>query len=117
VLLYQIAGLSAPPPTELTEEQHDELQALLVVHASQAISAGVALGPGDWRELDQLERAAWGVAARRVHVQHVCEFLQAQIDPMRAAELYGEVDGGQVHDDMALDRVMQVSMLAMGGGR
>lgn len=116
-MLYQLAGLTSPPPAELEPEQIETLRAVLVNVASQAISGGVSLRLEEWASLDTLERAAWTVAHRRAQVQAICELVAAQRDELRAAELYAEVDGGQVHDDLMMDRVMQVAMLSMHGGR
>ena len=116
-MLYQLAGLTSTPPEALEPEQLEALQAVLVTVAAQAIAGGVSLRLEEWAALDTLERAAWTVAHRRAQVQAMCELVAAQRDELRAAELYAEVDGGQVHDDIMMDRVMQVAMLSMDGGR
>ena len=115
-MLYQLAGLTSLPAEALEPQQLEELQAVLVTAAGQAIAGGVSLRLEEWAALDTLERAAWTVARRRAHVQNVCEFVAAQRDELRAAELYSQVDGGQVHDDIMMDRVMQVAMLSMDRG-
>ena len=115
-MLYKIAGFTTPPPLELEDDQAEQLIAILVIHATKAIAAGVVLNLEGWAALDTRERAAWGTAARRVHVERACEFIAAQRDELRAAELYAEIDGGDVHDDIMMDRVMHVAMLSMPGG-
>ena len=115
MLLYQIAGLSSAPPAELGAQDLELLEALLEAKVSQAIAAGVRLDLEQWAGLDELERRCWSVAYRRLQVRRWCEFLAAQRDELRAAELYAEVDGGEVHDDILMDRVMHTAMMSMGG--
>lgn len=115
MLLYQIAGLSSAPPAELADQDREKLEALLVARAEQAIGAGVRLDLETWAQLDELERRCWSLASRRSQIRRCCEFLAAQRDELRAAELYAEIDGGEVHDDLLMDRVMQSAMLSMGG--
>ena len=115
-MLYQLAGLTSPPPAELEEPQREQLRDVLIQAAAQAIAAGVRLRLEEWAALDTSERVAWTIAYRRAHVAKVCELVAAQRDELRAAELFAEVDGGQVHDDLMMDRVMKVAMLSMTGG-
>ena len=115
MLLYRFAGLSVAPPQDLEEEQRAELSAVLVIHAQRAVTAGIQLSSSDWLALDEAERAAWLVASERVRIQHLCELAAAQRDELKAAELYAAVDGGEVHDDLCMDRVMRVAMLSMDG--
>lgn len=114
-MLYQIAGLSSAPPAELDDDQRAQLSLLLIAKAEQAITAGVHISLEDWAELDELERQCWAVASRRSQIRRWCEFLAAQRDELRAAELYAEVDGGEFHDDLMMDRVMQTAMMTMHG--
>ena len=113
-MLYQIAGLSSAPPDELADEDRARLSVLLIAKAEQAIDAGVRIDLETWAQLDELERRCWSLASRRSQIRRWCEFLAAQRDELRAAELYAEVDGGEVHDDLMMDRVMQTAMISMG---
>ena len=116
MLLFRLAGLSVAPPDDLPDEQRAELSALLVIHAQRAVTAGISLAPADWLALDETERAAWLVASERVRIQRLCELAAAQRDELKAAEIFAAVDGGEYHDDLCMDRVMQVAMLSMHGG-
>ena len=102
----------------------------LVLSNIAAMTSRIRLGPSvvvlpihhpihvaeEWAALDTSERIAWTIAYRRAHVAKVCDLVAAQRDELRAAELFAEVDGGQVHDDLMMDRVMKVAMLSMTGG-
>jgi hypothetical protein len=95
-------------------ETRERALLVLTTAASAMLSAGVAVSIEAWLELTEIERVALTMAGRRVAIERATLIGQASRGQLAAARLYAEVDGGEAHDDLALDSAMAMGMRHMG---
>ena len=92
-------------------------RALIVLTASaqRLLEAGVVVTVEAWLELTEIERVALTLAGRRLTVERATIAAQAARSPLDAARLFAEIDGGQAHDELALDDAMRAALDGYGG--
>ena len=108
MILYQIAGVD---PGEATAD----LRPILTEHARFFLQGGGQLALADWASLDELERAAFAAAGRRLRVEQAVRVGLAAQGDLAAMRVQAEVDGGQAHDEAALSAAVRAAKAATHG--
>lgn len=90
-------------PDAAAEDVTPEVRAVLVEHARMFLDGGGTLTLDDWAGLTGTERAAFVAAGRARAVEQAVRIGRASQGDLAALRVFAEVDGGQAHDDAALE--------------
>jgi len=96
-------------------EAREDAIGLLVPTGERLLRAGVVISVSDWLRLTDLERVAMAIAGRRIMIEKAMLTAQAAQGPQAAAAVFAEIDGGEMHDDLMLDRAMSAGLTHFGG--